>query len=141
MPYTHILFGTDLADDSDPVAEKAKVIANAFGARLSVVHVAEPISFNFGGDLPADFSGLEKEMLDQAKTQLQKCAQKMGIAAEQSYLRHGKADDAMHELAAEIEADLIVVGSHGRHGLALLLGDTASALLHGAHCDVLAVRV
>ena len=41
----------------------------------------------------------------------------------------------------EILADLIVVGSHGRHGLALLLGSTASGVLHGAPCDVLAVRV
>ena len=35
----------------------------------------------------------------------------------------------------------IVVGSHGRHGLALLLGSTASGVLHGAKCDVLAVRI
>jgi len=34
-----------------------------------------------------------------------------------------------------------VVGSHGRHGLALLLGSTANGVLHGASCDVLAVRV
>ena len=38
-------------------------------------------------------------------------------------------------------ADLIIVGSHGRHGLALLLGSTANGVLHGATCDVLAVRV
>ena len=37
--------------------------------------------------------------------------------------------------------DLIVVGSHGRHGLALLLGSTANDVLHGAPCDVLAVRL
>ena len=35
----------------------------------------------------------------------------------------------------------LVVGSHGRHGLALLLGSTANAVLHGAPCDVLAVRI
>ncbi len=43
--------------------------------------------------------------------------------------------------AREHGADLIVVGSHGRHGLALLLGSTANAVLHGAPCDVLAVRI
>jgi universal stress protein A len=37
--------------------------------------------------------------------------------------------------------DLVVVGSHGRHGLSLLLGSTANGVLHGAGCDVLAVRV
>ena len=40
-----------------------------------------------------------------------------------------------------VPADLIVVGSHGRHGLALLLGSTANDVLHGAPCDVLAVRL
>ena len=44
-------------------------------------------------------------------------------------------------VADEAGADLIVVGSHGRHGLALLLGSTANGVLHGAMCDVLAVRV
>ena len=41
----------------------------------------------------------------------------------------------------ELETDLIVVGSHGRYGLALLMGSTANGVLHGATCDVLAVRV
>ena len=40
-----------------------------------------------------------------------------------------------------LQADLIVLGSHGRHGLALLLGSTANGVLHHAKCDVLAVRL
>ena len=44
-------------------------------------------------------------------------------------------------LAEELKADLIVVGSHGRHGLALIMGSTANGVLHGAKRDVLAVRV
>ena len=44
-------------------------------------------------------------------------------------------------MAEELGTDLIVVGSHGRHGLALLMGSTANGVLHGANCDVLAVRV
>ncbi|WP_292363901.1 universal stress protein, partial [Methylophaga sp. UBA1464] len=37
--------------------------------------------------------------------------------------------------------DLIVVGSHGRKGIKMLLGSTANAILHHARCDVLAVRL
>jgi universal stress protein A len=44
-------------------------------------------------------------------------------------------------IADENQADLIVVGSHGRHGIKMLLGSTANAVLHHAHCDVLAVRL
>jgi len=39
------------------------------------------------------------------------------------------------------DVDLIIVGSHGRHGWRLVLGSTANAVLHGARCDVLAARV
>lgn len=45
------------------------------------------------------------------------------------------------QVADEQQADLIVVGSHGRHGLELLLGSTTNAILHHANCDVIAVRL
>ena len=47
----------------------------------------------------------------------------------------------LHEVAAECNADLIAVGTHGRQGWRALLGETANGVLHGASCDVLAVRV
>jgi len=43
--------------------------------------------------------------------------------------------------ADDKQADLIVIGSHGRHGLQRLLGSTATPVLHNAKCDVLAVRI
>uniref|UniRef100_UPI0035614A7D universal stress protein n=1 Tax=Zhongshania sp. TaxID=1971902 RepID=UPI0035614A7D len=56
-------------------------------------------------------------------------------------LLSGRPDSQIHELAKTLEVDLVIVGSHGRKGLALLLGSTANGVLHGADCDVLAVRV
>jgi universal stress protein A len=44
-------------------------------------------------------------------------------------------------MADESNADLIVLGTHGRSGIRLLLGSTANAVLHGAKQDVLAVRI
>jgi universal stress protein A len=44
-------------------------------------------------------------------------------------------------MAKEEDVDLIIVGSHGRHGLALIFGSTSNSVLHGAPCDVLAVRI
>jgi universal stress protein A len=44
-------------------------------------------------------------------------------------------------IAEREQVDLIVLGSHGRHGLALLLGSTANSVLHNASCDVMAVRL
>jgi universal stress protein A len=47
----------------------------------------------------------------------------------------------MRRMAKEEDVDLIIVGSHGRHGLALIFGSTSNSVLHGAPCDVLAVRI
>ncbi|PIE36321.1 MAG: universal stress protein UspA, partial [Gammaproteobacteria bacterium] len=53
----------------------------------------------------------------------------------------GRPETEIHALADTIDADLVVMGCHGRFGLALLLGSTANGVLHGTKCDVLAVRV
>jgi universal stress protein A len=44
------------------------------------------------------------------------------------------------QFAQAMSADLIIVGSHGQHGISHLLGSTAGSLLHHADCDVLVVR-
>ncbi|MFB3104756.1 MAG: universal stress protein, partial [Pseudomonadales bacterium] len=66
---------------------------------------------------------------------------KLGVPEDRQYLIFGRPESEIHRIAESKEADIIVVGSHGRHGLALLLGSTANGVLHGAKCDVLAVRV
>ena len=53
----------------------------------------------------------------------------------------GAPGPEIRELASTTMADLIVIGSHGRHGFSLLLGSTANAVLHDAGCNVLAVRL
>ena len=53
----------------------------------------------------------------------------------------GRPADLIVEVAERENIDLIVLGSHGKHGVALLLGSTADGVLHHAQCDVLAVRI
>ena len=55
-------------------------------------------------------------------------------------IEFGSTKNEVLRVAEEHKVDLIVTGSHGKHGLALLLGSTANAILHGADCDVLIVR-
>ena len=55
-------------------------------------------------------------------------------------LEFGSIKNEVLKVAQENDIDLIVTGSHGKHGLALLLGSTADAILHGAKCDILIVR-
>ena len=139
--YSHILLGLDLSEDSDKVASKAANVATMNNAQMSAVHVIEPLSFAYGGDIPMDFSSVQEEILKQAQKQMQKIGERWNIPEERQYMVVGRPEDEIHAIAQDCNADLVIVGSHGRHGLALVFGSTANGVLHGAHCDVLAVRV
>ncbi|GAB3313953.1 adenine nucleotide alpha hydrolase family protein [Haliea atlantica] len=139
--YKKLLIAVDLSEDSPEVAERARGLAEGSGAELHLIHVIEPLSFAYGGDIPMDFSGIQDEIHQQATQQLAKFGETWKIAADRQYIVLGRPEVEIHEKAEEIGADLIVVGSHGRYGLALLMGSTANGVLHGASCDVLAVRV
>jgi universal stress protein A len=139
--YNTLLLAVDLSDESEGVAARASALREANGATLHLIHVIEPLSFAYGGDIPMDFSGIQEEIHQQAKLQLQKFGEQFSIDASQQHIVLGRPEIEIHSLAEELGADLIVVGSHGRHGLALLMGSTANGVLHGASCDVLAVRV
>jgi universal stress protein A len=142
MPYQHILVAVDLTEECDPVMHRAQKLAACSGAKLSVVHIVEPMAMAFGGDVPMDLSMLQQQQFDQARERLDTFSGKYSdLNAEHCHLAYGQPRQEIHRLAGEQQCDLIVVGSHGRHGLALLLGSTANDVLHGAPCDVLAVRL
>ena len=139
--YTHILVAVDLTEDSRVLATKASVLQKAYSAKLSCVHVIEPLSLTYGSDVPLDLSTIQEQIQETAKIQLQEFAMELEIDSENQHLIFGRTETEIDSLANQISADLIVVGSHGRHGIALLFGSTANGVLHGAPCDVLAVRV
>ena len=101
----------------------------------------EPISIAYGGEFPVDLGDLHKELEKQAMSQLRELGQKLGVPEDRQYLEVGITEKEILRVAEDKGADLIVIGSHGRHGLALLLGSTANAVLHHAKIDVLAVRI
>jgi universal stress protein A len=139
--YSHILVAVDLTEESRPVAARACTLRGAFSAKLSCAHVIEPLSLAYGGDIPMDLSTIQEQIQETARSHLSEFARTLSIEPENQHLIFGRPETEIHTLANQIGADLIVVGSHGRHGLALLLGSTANGVLHGAPCDVLAVRV
>jgi len=139
--YKTLLMAVDLSEESAQVAKKAKALAQNNSASLHIIHVIEPLSFAYGGDIPMDFSGIQEEIHQQAKQQLTRFAVDCDVPESNQHIVLGRPEVEIHSKAEEIGADLIVVGSHGRYGLALLMGSTANGVLHGASCDVLAVRV
>ncbi len=139
--YERIMLAVDLTEESGRVAQRAMALAEAYGAELHVVHVIEPLSLAYGGDIPMDLSSVQEQIHEQAKSHLAEFAATLNIPADHQYLIFGRPESEIQRAAEAKGADVIVVGSHGRHGLALLLGSTANGVLHGATCDVLAVRV
>ena len=139
--YKEVLVALDLSDDLTGTL-KAAVEKVATGANLSLVHVLEPAYYYYGmepalGTLPPSF---EEDLLKRAKQQLDDAGSRFGVPSARQYLERGHAPTQILRLAQDKGVDLIIVGSHGRHGWRLLLGSTANAVLHGARCDVLAVR-
>ena len=139
--YPRILLAVDLSNESDQLIDKACNIATNNNAQLSVIHVIEPLSFAYGGDVPMDLSTTQDQLSEHAIKNLAQFCQKLNYPVADQLVITGHTESEIHRVAQEKSCDLIIVGSHGRHGLALLLGSTANGVLHGAPCDVLAVRV
>ena len=145
MAYRHILFATDFSEDAIRVGERAREIARHYGARLSLIHVVEDINIGLSGGyelLPVLPELPDEALLRESRELLGDLARRLEVEdAEKWVVNAPSTREGILGAAQEHSADLIVVGSHGRHGLALLLGSTANAVLHGAPCDVLAVRI
>ena len=141
--YQHILLAVDFSEQGLHVAEKARSLANKYKAKLSVVHVLDNIPMpdtNYGVVIPLDQDSLDG-LLGAEKAKLMTIADHLDVALENRWMIWGIPKDEIINIADKEQVDLIVVGSHGRHGLALLLGSTANSVLHHAKCDVLAVRL
>lgn len=137
--YKKVLFATDFDDVGISAAHKAKKIADENKAELILVHVVEPIpAYAYPGF--AGFAEVEVSIREQAEKELNAIAERLGVDVKHRLLEFGSTKNEVLRVAQENNVDLIVTGSHGKHGLALLLGSTANAILHGAQCDVLIVR-
>lgn len=143
--YQKIMVALDLSSESDAVLEKAQLIAGS-NADIHLVYVQEPMDNIYVGIVPqsAAFSGLgelEDEIGQELKQKLSALGEKFNVLEENLHILHGSPASEIHRFAKENQIQLIVIGTHGRKGLQLLLGSTANAVLHGAMCDVLSVRV
>ena len=140
MAYSHLLIAIDLTDDCHRVLERAQKLCRALQCQATLVHVVEPLTMAFGGDVPMDLSLLQQQQTEQAQNKLNVLAEQHELLKSNNcHLRYGQPKQEIHQLAKDQGCDLIIVGSHGRHGLALLLGSTTNDLLAGAPCDVLAI--
>tara|TARA_R110001606_G_scaffold399310_1_gene584735 strand:+ start:60088 stop:60531 length:444 start_codon:yes stop_codon:yes gene_type:complete len=141
--YQHILIAADFSEHSPQVISRAQEIAERYQAKLSICHIIEdfPIAdFAYEPMISIDLD-MRDAMLDSGKKHIADVANKLNIPPENQWVEFGSPSLNVVNLAKDHKVDLIVVGSHGRHGIKLLLGSTANGILHHALCDVLAVRL
>lgn len=141
--YQHILLAADYSTHNDYVANKAKSIAKLYQAKLSIIHVLDNIAMpdtNYGSVIPlSEDTGYD--LLEAEKNKLIELGKRLEVDDDNQWLVWGVPNQEIVQIATQEQIDLIVVGSHGRHGLALLLGSIANSILQHAPCDVLAVRL
>ena len=141
--YKHILLAVDFYEHCEAVANRAKDLAIKYQAKLSIIHVVDSLPItdaSYGGDIPFNMD-ITAELMAGAKKRLATLGEKLAVTEDRQWLEMGSPKTEIVRIAEENKVDLIVIGSHGRHGLALLLGSTANGVLHHATCDVLAVRL
>ncbi len=137
----HVLAPVDFSSPSLDALEYAIQLVDRFGARLSLIHVLEPIYF----DLELGLGRIEQEveMRTHWEAQLEGLAQvvkERGLAAG-SVVLGGIPSESILAYARAQACDLIVMGTHGRRGLTRLrYGSVAEAVLRQAPCPVLTVR-
>ena len=139
--YQNILVAIDLNEEANKVVQKAHHLSLQSGAKLTLIHVTEPLSYAYGGDIPMDLTVMQTQLHEDAEERMNNFVKQQELSNVDQLLVSGHIETEVHRVAIELSTDLIVVGSHGRHGLALLLGSTSNGILHGATCDVLAVRI
>ena len=143
--YRCILLATDLGAESQRIAIRARDLARALNAELNLLHVIESVTPV--APMPPDAIGpslvtAQAELLEVAREQIGNLARELGIPESRADIRFGFIRSEITEAAARCKADLIVIGNHERHGLAVLIKPpTEDALVHHAPCDVLAVRL
>lgn len=138
--YNSILVAIDCTDDSPALLARAASLCQDSG-HLHLLHVIEPLALAYGADVPMDVTELQHSLTDRARDSAREYAKAHGVPESQVHVELGSIEKTIQDTAERIGADLIVVGSHTRHGLAMLLGSTAKGIVPGAHCDVLAVKI
>jgi universal stress protein A len=142
--YQNILVAIDLHPTCDEIIlKRAHELANASSkpATLSIIHAVEHINaYGVAQAYPAVIN-LEDEMRAEAKNQLAQLAKKFSIPENQQYVEVGSPKVVILEKMKQLKTDLIIIGSHGRHGIGLLFGSTASAVIHHLSCDALVVKI
>jgi universal stress protein A len=139
--YKRIVGALDLTDDSVAVAERIAALVRQCDAEIKLLHVVEFVPIEPMSDALVPVVQIDDKMIARATEQIRAIATQVGLPGDCCQVESGNVKAEILRIARESQADLIVLGSRQRHGLSILVNMTEDTVLHGAPCDVLAVRV
>jgi nucleotide-binding universal stress UspA family protein len=139
MDIKRILFATDFSEASEPALRVAASLARDNRAKLILLHASQTEDYPVGELFDEDPQPPRDEM-----ERLEKIASRVDNIESECRWVHCEGSheaDVIVEAAAKANADMIVVGTHGRHGLShLVMGSVAEKVVREAPCPVLSVR-
>jgi nucleotide-binding universal stress UspA family protein len=138
--YRHILIPTDGSEVAEHGVKHGLALAKSLGAKVSIIFVMEPFSEMTGQlrDAVTKYAELRKEQATSALDRAANAAKEIGISCRTTQVEHGQPHQAIIAAAEEKGCDLIVMSSHGRSGLSMLLiGSVTNKVLTHAKIPVL----
>lgn len=139
--YKKVLVLLDLSQDSEQVAIAARELATYSNASMVALHVVEFVPIEPMGESLMPTAQIEEELIGRAQEKLTALITRLALPRATSRVEAGNTKAEILRVANDEDADLIVLGSRERHGIAILVNFTEDTVLHAAHCDVLAVRL
>jgi universal stress protein A len=139
--YQKVLVLLDLAEGSEKVFLAGRTVASHSAAAVVALHVVEYVPVEPMGESMLPGVQIESTLLERSRAELQALVSRLGAPDTRTRVEIGNTKAEILRVAEEERADLIVLGSRERHGLAIMVNFTEDTVLHAAHCDVLAVRL
>ena len=138
---TTILLATDGSEEAEMAAGAAAGLSSSTGARLHIVYVLAPIDWDVYAPVPDDYFEYYEQSGWRMLEGEAKRTRDAGGSIDETHLGKGAAVDQILQLAEEIEAGMIVMGSRGRGPVTrLLMGSVSEGVVHHARCPVLVLR-
>jgi nucleotide-binding universal stress UspA family protein len=141
---TKILLATDGSEEAQLAATTAADLAEKTDSELHVLTVGPDFPLYELTEHPADFEDVLRKNRREAKEVLEQQAKRIeqsGATVKETHLREGRAEEEIVEVAEELGAGLIVLGSRGHGRLSrALMGSVSDAVVRHAHCPVTIVR-
>jgi len=139
--YRKVLVLLDLSEGSDKVFKAARDMASHSDAALVALHVVDYAPVEPMGETLMPSMAIEQELVRRSRSNIEQLIAGASAANARGRVEMGNTKAEILRVAREEHADLIVLGSRERHGLAILVNFTEDTVLHAAPCDVLAVRL